>query len=150
MKKKYYIFSGSIILILLVFLSLREFNGNYYKMSVKDAYAILIKTDINISAEELKETGSSVLKVHIVLGTSENEAFSEEDDQITVPAANLLDSRFLKRIGNDKGTIVIVSEDVELATHAWIILTRKGFENIKISDFSKDEKLNYTFQPETK
>ena len=134
---------------LLVFLIMRDYRGNYYKISVEDAHAILINTDLNISAEELKAAGSTVLKIHLIMGTSDNDAFSEEGDQITVPAANLLNRRFLRRIENHKGTVVIVSEDIGLATHAWVILTRKGFENIKIFGFSNNENLRYTFRPET-
>lgn len=149
MKKKYYIFSGIIIIVLVLFLSLREYKSNYYKLSVEDTQAILINTDFNISRDELKEAGSTILKLDFVEGNPEKEVFTENMNLITVPAANLLDRKFLRRLKKQEGIVVIVSEDDALATHAWLILTRKGFDNIKILGVSENETLRYTFKPET-
>lgn len=149
MKKKYYIFSGIIILILVLFLSFREYKSNYYKLSVEDTQALLINTDLNISKQELNEAGSAILKLDFVEGNQEKEVFFENMNIITIPASNLLDRKFLRRLKTHEGIIAIVSEDAALATHSWLILTRKGFDNIKILDVSENETLRYTFKPET-
>ena len=148
MNKKYYIFSGTVILVLIVFLSLREYKSNYYKLSIEDTQAILINTDLNISNQELKEAGSAILKLDFVEGRIENEVFTENMNLITVPTSNLLDRKFLRRLNKHEGIVAIVSEDAGLAAHAWMILTRKEFDNIKILDVSENETLRYTFKPE--
>lgn len=148
MKKKYYIFSGIIILVLIVFLSLREYKSNYYKLSVEDTHAIIINADPAISAQELKAAGSTILKIDFIEGNPENEVFIEDMNLITVPTSKLLDRKFLKRLEKHDGIIAIVSEDAALASHAWLILTRKGIDNIKILDVSQNETLRYTFKPE--
>lgn len=149
MNKKYYILSGIIILVLIVFLSLREYKGNYYTLSVEETQAILINTDCNISGDALNVAGSSILKLDFDEGNLGHELFTENMNLITVPTSNLLKRKFLRRLENHEGTIAIVSEDAVLATHAWLILTRKGFDNIKILDVSENETLRYTFKPET-
>lgn len=148
MKKTNYIFSGIIILVLIVFLFFREYKSNYYKLSVEDAHAILINTDLNISTEELKAAGSAILKLDFVEGNIENVVFDEKMNLITVPASNLLDRKFLRRLEKHEGIIAIISEDAGLAAHSWLILTRKGFNNIKILGVSENEIFRYTFKPE--
>ena len=142
--KMYYIISGGIVLTLLVFVFIDESKGNYYKKSVEDTYALLGNSDINISAGELKATGTDILKINIVFEDEE----SELNNYISVRLENLLKRKFIKRLKKHKGTIVIVSEDIRLAANAWVILTRKGLDNIKILGLTKNETLKYTFEPE--
>lgn len=142
--KKYYIISGAIILTLLVFVFLYESNGNYYKKSVEDTYALLVNSDINISVGELKAAGPEILKINVVFEGEE----SEMDNYISVQAENLLDKDFVKRLKNHKETIVIVSEDIGLAAHTWLILNRKGIDNMKILGISENEMFKYTFESE--
>lgn len=148
MKKKYYIFSGIIILVLIAFLSLREYKSNYYKLSVEDTHAILINVDLNISNQELKAAGSDILKLYFTEGNIENEVFNEKMNLITFPTSNIIDRKLLRRLEKHEGIIAIVSDDAGLAAHAWLILTRKGFDNIKILGVSENESLRYTFKPE--
>ena len=145
MNKKYFIYSAVIIATLIVFVVIYENKGNYYKESVEDTHARLSNEDINISPEELETAGSEILQLDIV---SEGE-LSEKDNSIIVPADNLLDRNFLKRLKKHKGTIAIVSQDEGLAAQAWVILTRKGINHIKIPGINANETFEYTFVPES-
>ena len=138
--------SGAIILTLLVFIYIDESKGNYYKKSVADTYTLLVNSDINISEGELKAAGPEILRINLFFEGEE----SEQNNPISILPENLLDRKFVKQLKKHKGTIVIVSEDAGLAAHTWLILTRKGFDNIKILRVTENETLKYTFEPETK
>jgi hypothetical protein len=150
MNKKYYLYSGAIIIILLMLVLINENKGNYYKMSVEDAHALLETEDINISSDELKAAGTAVLQVNVVLEDGEGVELPETENYISIPVAKLLNQKFIKRLKKQKGPIAIVTEDVGLAVQSWLILTRLGVGNMKILDISKNEVLRYTFEPETK
>ena len=150
MNKKYYIYSGAIIIILVVLVLINENKGDYYKKSVEDIHIQLKTEDIDISSDELKVAGSAVLQVNVVLEDGENEVVNKSENYISVPAESLLDRKFLKQLKKQKGIIAIVTEDPGLAVDSWLILTRKGIDNIKILDYKQSEVLQYTFEPETK
>jgi len=147
--KRYYIYSGAIITILLIFVFIHEYKGNFYTRSLEDTYALLQTQDINISGDELDAAGPTVLELDIVYNDIENNEIKKAEGCITVPTAKLLDQQFLKQLEQHKGMIVIVTKDVALAVHSWLILTRKGVDNIKILELANNEVLNYSFEPET-
>lgn len=142
--KKYYIISGLILLTLLVFVIIYESKGNYYTKSVEDAYALLFHSDINLDSGELQASAKDLLKVNVVLEGEENEL----KNHLTIRSENLMEKQFLKRLKQHKGDIAIVSEDLGLAAHAWVILTRKGFDNIKVKGINENETMKYTFEPD--
>ena len=142
--KKYYILSAAIILVLLVFVFIDMSKGNYYKKSVEDTFAHLILADINVSNMKQKEATQKLLEVNVVFEGEDREV----NDRITVRAENLLDDNFLKLLNKHQGPVVIVSDDLGLAAHAWVILTRKGYDNLKIRGVTENEMLKYTFEPE--
>lgn len=148
MNKKYYIYSGPIIIILLLLVFINENKSNYYKKSPEDIYALLQTVDINISSDEINAVGSTILTLDIVLEEKENKVFNKSEDGISVSTAKLLDPEFLNQLEQHEGIIVIVTEDVALAVKSWVILTRLGVDNIKILDVTKSEVLNYSFEAE--
>jgi hypothetical protein len=143
MNKKYFIFTGIIVLPLLLFVFINEQKGNYYRSSVEDTHALLTGMDINISAAEIEAEGTEMLAIDVV---TEGEP-REGEHHITIPADQLLNGQFLKRLRKHEGTIAIVSEDKGLAALAWVILSRKGFDELKIKDIKENETLQYTFEP---
>lgn len=144
MNKKYFVYSAVIIVTLVVFIFMHESKGNYYKESVEDTHAFLTNNDVNITAAEIRMANSEMLQLDVVLAGE----FSDENNYITVPIGQLLNRKFLNRLKKHDGTIAIVSEDANLAVQAWVMLTRKGINPMKILGFRANETLKYTFEPE--
>lgn len=147
--KRHYLYSGLIIIIILILVFVHEYRGNYYDRSIEEAWALLQMKDINISDDEMRAAGPSVLKLDIVFDDTEENVIKERENYISVPTSKLLDRKFLKQLEQHKGVIVIVTEDIALAVHSWLILTRKGIDNIKILGLTNNEVFNYSFEPET-
>lgn len=144
MNKKYYIISGSILIVLALLAYIHKSNGDYYRISVEEAFASLQDG----SAGEMNASDSTVLTIELIAGDSAIMIFDERGHHISLTSDQLLEKKFLQRLRKQEGSIVILSEDAGLAIHSWLILRRMGIRNLKIAEHLKNEKPEYTFEPE--
>ena len=150
MKNNKYLIAGVIFCILIALILLREFKGNYYRVSAEEAYKISLKGNIFItptSLDTLKDVSLVIVlseKSDVIDSLSGNHFKS-----LKIRPSELLKWKNRRQFKNLSGSIILQAENPGLATNAWVILSRRGYRNIKILDVDSNEELKYTFQPDT-
>ena len=150
MKKNTYLIAGVIFCILIALILLREFKGNYYRVSAEEAYKISRNGNIFITPTSL----DTLKDVSLIIVLSEK---SDDIDSLSgnhfkilnVRPSELLKWKNRRQFKNISGSIILQAENLRLATNAWVILSRRGYKNIKILDGDSNEEFKYTFQPDT-
>ncbi len=138
------VFLAGIILLILVV----EIREDYYTLTTEEVHDISVRQELVITSTELKKYQASSLLVHLC-GKSENDNFSASDQEISINPSDLLLRKYRKLYAKNQGVLILSSEDIETAAKAWVILNRKGYRVIKILDDKANEKINYSFQPDS-
>lgn len=141
-----YIYTVTALLLILVSLIfIRERKGNYYTLTAEEVHQLSLNNSLYIHPEDIHSYDNS-LTIKIL---EESEIKSESsENHLQIYPAELLQHDIRKKIKNYSGTILLKSNNEILLANAWYILSRKGFENIKIAGFQKEELL-YKFQPDS-
>ena len=143
--KRRYILIGTAFLALVLFILFHEIKGNYYQISAEDSHAISFNEDILINSEDLDMLDKETLIIFLS-DNKENTAVSgSQIKKINIVPADLLKRSNIRLYKKHSEPIIIESDNIAIAARAWVILSRKGFKNIKIVDDSDNEKFTGNF-----
>lgn len=148
MKKYLYIISGVILAGILVGFLFTEFKGDYYTLTPREVHNISTKQEIIINSADLEKYSGAYLLIHIT-DKPEEKITNNSDKEIYIKPSELLLRKNRKIYANSPGMLVLASDNMANSVKAWIILSRKGYENLQILDNDSNENFKYTFQPDT-
>ncbi len=148
MKPNWYIISSIFLSGILLLILAVEIKGDYYKISTEEVHRISTREELLIHATELKKYAESPLIIHIS-DSIETDNSSDSDQEIYIMPSDLLKRKNRKLYATSPTLLVLSSEDIEISAKAWVVLSRKGYRNIKILDDTTNEIFNYSFQPDS-
>ena len=148
MKIYSYIASGLILAGILSAFLITEIKGDYYTITTREIYDISVKQEIIINSSDLEDYSGSCLIIRISDKSGEKLTYNS-GSEISIEPSELLLRKNRKMYANSPGMLVLASDNMANSAKAWIILSRKGYENVKILDIDADESFKYSFQPDS-
>ncbi|MBN2348536.1 MAG: hypothetical protein JXJ22_06860 [Bacteroidales bacterium] len=148
MKKIGYLLSSVIILLVILFIILHEIKGDYYRLSVEEAYTITQNERILIRYDALDSINPEPLIIYLSENPVENSISAKNYKNLMAKPAELLNLKY-RKIYRHTGNLVLWSDNPGLSAGAWVILNRKGYKNIKILGDPENETFKYSFQPDS-
>jgi len=149
MKKNWYLLSGILFSALIVLIIIVEHKGNYYKATPEEVHKLLLDSSIVINSVTINIQKEPILIICLSENVEDSINSASVIKTVLVKPEYLLKPENRKLYKNHSGTIVLQSDNLDLAANAWVLLTRLGYKNIKIWNSKIDDKLNYTFQPDS-
>ncbi len=148
-EKQKYLLAGVIFCLFIALIFMREYNGNYYRVSAEEAYQISLNRNIFMTPASLDTLNEGSLMISLS-EKSDNDALPEHHLKIMhIVPTELLIWKNRRQFNNLTGSIVLQSKNLRSATNAWVILSRRGYRNIRILDENSNEELKYAFQRDT-
>lgn len=142
MKKTVLFISIFTILVLLVLIGIREINGNYFKASISEIHQQSLN---DITYTNFNELTNESTVIHLTPSEPSNLKLQlNKASVIYIKANELLSKENKKVLKNINGDIILFSDDIQISTNAWVILSRLGYENVRLLVEMNDE----TFQPD--
>ena len=148
MKQYWYILSGAFLAGIILLILTDKNKEDYYTVTTEDVHRISTSQELLINSNDLKKYYGSSLLIHLAV-KPEKDFLATSDKEIYIESSDLLKRKNRKIYANSPGLLVLVSEDIEIAAKAWTIMSRKGYENIRIMDNNTNESFKYSFQPDS-
>ena len=137
-----------VILVLVVFVIIRNSDQNLFKRDVKTAVEALKSNSNLISLNHLQMFSSPYLIIDLGSGTRPDSLQFQQTIQI--PFEKLLDKANRNILDEASGDLVLFSDNIATASKAWVILNQLGYKNLLIlTSEDNPEELKYKFQPDT-
>ena len=137
-----------VILVLVVFVIIRNSDQNLFKRDVKTAVEALKSNSNLISWNHLQMFSSPYLIIDLGSGTRPDSLQFQQTIQI--PFEKLLDKANRNILDEASGDLVLFSDNIATASKAWVILNQLGYKNLLIlTSEDNPEELKYKFQPDT-
>jgi hypothetical protein len=138
-----------VIVVLLILVIVRNTDRHLFKKEVKTAIEVASTNSNLITMNQLqKHTEPYVV---IDLGSNVLSDSLHFQHSVQIPFEKLLDKPNRTMLKEAKGTLILFSEDIAIASKAFIILNQLGFKDLRILTSEENpEALKYKFQPDTK
>ncbi|MFC2137684.1 hypothetical protein ACFLTE_05865 [Bacteroidota bacterium] len=141
MKNRTFILFGAAFIVFILFILLYETLGNYYRIPIEDTHTMSLNKDILINSENLDMLDKATLIIYLSEINENNDVSGNQFKKVNIVPADLLKRKNIRLYKKYSNSIIIVSANIPMATRAWVILSRKGFDNIKILDNNDNERL---------
>jgi len=149
MKKHWYLLSGIIFSALIVLIILVEHKGNYYKVTPEQVQKKVLNDRIVMNSETISNLKESVLLICLSGNVEDSINSLNYVKTLKIKPEDLLKTENRKLYEDHSGIIILHSDDLTLEANAYVLLSRMGYKNVKIWTDKDDDKLNYSFQPDS-
>jgi len=137
-----------VTVVLLILIIIRISDQNVFKEHVKTAVEVTQNNGNLITLIKFRELTTSYLLIE--LGSESKHDTLLFQHSIKIPFEKLLDETNRKILDKTEGTLILYSDEMALASKAWIILNQLGYKNLLILTSEENpEELKYKFQSDT-
>lgn len=138
----------AVFTVLLILVLIRHSNQNVFRERVETAVEITKNQSNLITPDQLLNQTTPYLLID--LGNKPGSGSFQYPHAIQIPFEKLLDYTNRKVLKEARGKVILFSEDISLASKAWVILNQLGYKNVLIlASAENQEALKYKFQPDT-
>jgi hypothetical protein len=138
----------AIILPLLILISIRNCSTRSFKYDAKKWSEPSFDGSNIISGPDLATIPGE--KLIIYLDSSSYRAEEESISELNISPDSVLNRKYLHKIKNHKGPVIISSSDPALSARIWMVISQTGFRNLYILTGSYDnEVFKNEFRPDT-
>lgn len=142
--KKYSIAIG-IVLITLALVVLRLSGNKFRPDAMKQAAASLDGSNIVTSDQAAGLEGNGLL-----IDLDNSGRYRDNPDAQSMSPGDVLQKKNIKLIRNNKGPVILSSNDPSVSAGVWMVLSQMGIKNVYIlSDTKDDETMKHEFRPGT-
>lgn len=137
-----------VIVVLLILIVIRISDQNVFKEPVKTAVEGTQNNSNLITPNKFRKLTTSYLVIE--LGSESKHDSLQFLHSIKIPFERLLDEENREILNKTEGTLILYSDEIALASKAWIILNQLGYKDMLIlTSVENPEELKYKFQPDT-
>lgn len=137
-----------ILMGLLVLVVRRNSDPNVFREPVRKALETTQGNGNLITRDQLKLLSGSYLVIDLRSATSHDTI--QFQHRMQIPFEKILDRANRNVLDQTKGNLILYSDDVAIASKAWVILNQLGYKNLLILTSNDNaEELKYKFQPDT-
>lgn len=127
---------------------IRTSDHDLFKQNPQNAIKDSTDSINSILFEDLNNLSTPYEVVNINSANQSNSSLFQHS--INIPFENLLDKKSRKELNKINGKILIYSDDISVASRAWVILHQLDYKDVSIILFNKNnEVFSYKFQPDT-
>jgi hypothetical protein len=138
----------AIVLPLLILLAIRSFRTESFKYDAKKWAEPSFDGSNLIGGTEIGKLSGE--KLIIYLDNSFDKRDVTSDAEIQIPADSVLSRKYLHKIKNHKGPVLISSAEPALSARIWMVLSQTGCRNLYILTGTNDnEVFKNEFRPDT-
>jgi hypothetical protein len=138
----------AIVLPLIVLIAVRTFRTGSFKYDAKKWSEVSFDRSNIISRNNIGTLSGTKLIVN--LDNSLNPLADKSVSEVHIPSDSVLSRKYLDRIKDHAGPVLIFSTDPALSARIWMLISQTGCRNLYILDSSNDnEVFKYKFRPDT-
>ncbi len=136
------------LIIVLVFVLIRSFSQNLFKLDPGNAVEAIQNNRNAITLTQLEALKTNYLVINLGSGAKFDSINTK--NSINIPVENILDKSNMTILKEANDEIILYSADVTLTAKAWVILNQLGFKKLLIlTPEENTEVFKYKFQPDT-
>ena len=145
--KKYRLVIAAVLPIMILVL-IRSAGTNHFKNDTKRWAEPSVTRSNTINAEQAGSLAGKKLTINLDKDVHENGQIIR--DALNIPAYSIISKKYLNKIRNHKGPVLLYSSESALSARIWMVLSQMGCTNIYILTTNSDnEVLKYKFRPDT-